>query len=69
MLLLFHKTMLMLNEFQAGTIHLRDMSNMTRLRSLKDFQLFLKVLEVYGVGYEDDINHNLNIDRAKVTHA
>lgn len=43
--------------------------NMTRRRSLKDFQIFLKVLEVYGMGYEDDVDKlRYNLDRANYSH-
>lgn len=31
--------------------------------------MFLKVLEIYGVGYEDDINITKSIDREKMSHS
>lgn len=48
---------------------MRDLINLTRKRDEKDFQIFLKVLEIYGVGYEDDINQHSNIDRGRFTHS
>lgn len=47
-----------LNEFQAGSISLKDMVNGTRNYGFTEFQIFLKNLEVYGVGYYDDIDRS-----------
>jgi hypothetical protein len=44
--------MLVLNDIQAGTIPLRDHLNSSRPRKIEEFRVFLKVLEVYGTGYE-----------------
>ena len=46
----------MLNDLVAGTLSLRETINLTRHRKLSEFQTFLKVLETYGVGYEEDTN-------------
>lgn len=48
--------MIMLDDFIAGPIPLKDLLNNTRIKSFNDFQIFLKVLEIYGVGYNDDID-------------
>eukprot|EP00347_Sterkiella_histriomuscorum_P023629 403333935 len=64
-----HTIVLLLNDLVAGTLSMRDLLNMTRLRKFDEFQTFLKVLEVYGVGYEDDISQDKqNLDRSTFTH-
>ena len=49
---------IMLDDMQAGTIFLKNIFNNTKKRSFADFQIFLKVLEVYGAGYPDDIDRS-----------
>ncbi|CDW82564.1 UNKNOWN [Stylonychia lemnae] len=64
-----HLIVLMLSDFTAGTVSLRDCLNNTKERSIEEFQIFLQVLEVYGVGYEDDIIQEKIIDRSQITHS
>jgi hypothetical protein len=40
------------DDFRAGPIPLRDLVNGTRPCKFLDFQIFLKVLEVYGLGFD-----------------
>jgi hypothetical protein len=53
---ILYQAVLALSQFQAGSIPLRELVNGQRGRSFRDFQIFLKVLELYGAGYEDDID-------------
>ncbi len=46
--------MVVFDDFSAGPIMLRDLVNHTRLVQIEEFQVFLKVLEVYGSGYYED---------------
>jgi hypothetical protein len=47
-----------LADFQAGSISIKDMVNGSRNYGFADFQTFLKTLEVYGVGHNDDIDRS-----------
>lgn len=45
-----------MNDFQAGSVLLRELINSSRQYKFRDFQIFLKVLEVFGTGFNDDID-------------
>lgn len=49
---IFHSLMLMLEDLTAGPIPLKDIINATRPSKPSEFVTFLKVLEVFGSGYE-----------------
>lgn len=55
----------MLSDLSAGTMLLSDVLGIIRKPSLPDFKLYLQTLEVYGSGYEDDIDGN-NVRRRDV---
>jgi hypothetical protein len=46
--------MVSIDDFKAGPMPLRDLVNNSRPTKYKEFQTFLKVLEVYGSGYDRD---------------
>jgi hypothetical protein len=50
--MLLQSLMVTLDDFTAGPIPLRELVNGSRYSSLQEFITFLKVLEVYGSGYE-----------------
>ncbi|CDW86706.1 UNKNOWN [Stylonychia lemnae] len=64
-----HTLMIMLDDIQAGPIPLRELVNKSRIRSFREFQIFLQTLEVYGVGYPDDIDRAKYANRAVITHS
>lgn len=58
----------MIDDLVAGCVPLRDVVSCSRKRSFKDFQIFLKALEVYGFGYFDDVNRSKSPNRADLSH-
>lgn len=65
---LWYSLMLIINEMQAGSLPLNELVNASRKRCINDFRMFLQVLEVYGVGYLDDIDKVKYSNRSKITH-
>lgn len=65
---ILYQGVLALSQLQAGSILLRELVNGQRGRSFRDFQIFLKVLELYGTGYEDDIDKVKYTRRQSMTH-
>ena len=55
---LLHLLVIVLSDWSAGTMLLSDVLGINRKPSFEDFKLFLQTLEVYGAGYEDDIDVN-----------
>ena len=55
---LVHLLVIVLSDLSAGTMLLSDVLGINRKPSFEDFKLFLQTLEVYGAGYEDDIDVN-----------
>ena len=51
-----HLLVIVLSDLSAGTMLLSDVLGINRKTSFSDFQLFLQTLEIYGSGYEDDID-------------
>ena len=51
-----HLLVIILSDLSAGTMILSDVLGINRKTSFADFQLFLQTLEIYGSGYEDDID-------------
>jgi hypothetical protein len=47
---------IMVRDLQAGTVSLRDVIGLTSKPNFKEFTLFLKLAEVYGSGYLDDVD-------------
>lgn len=61
--------LLLLNELQCGNIKIKEILNENCIRQFEDFQLFLKVLEIYGCGYFDDIDRNNYNRRLNISHS
>lgn len=47
---------MMVRDLQAGTVSLRDVIGLTSKPNFQEFTLFLKLAEVYGSGYLDDVD-------------
>lgn len=65
---LLYQCVLALNDFYAGSVPLKELLNGQRTKSIIDFQIFLKVLEVYGSGYPDDIDKVKYNNRQNLNH-
>lgn len=65
---LIHCLMIMLSELEAGTFSLRDCLGITRPPSFKEFVTFLEAMEVYGCGYQQDVDNKLYSKRQHKTH-
>ena len=48
--------MIVLSDLSAGTMRLSDILGIGRKPSFEDFKLYLQTMEVYGSGYEDDVD-------------
>jgi hypothetical protein len=48
---------MMVIDLKAATVALRDVIGITSKPNFKEFILFLKLAEVYGGGYLDDVDH------------
>jgi hypothetical protein len=66
---LVHLLVIVLSDLSAGTMLLSDVLGINRKPSFEDFKLFLQTLEVYGAGYEDDIDVNNYKRRETQSHS
>jgi len=53
---MIHLLVIILSDLSAGTMRLSDMLGINRKPNFDDFVLYLQTLEVYGAGYEEDID-------------
>ena len=53
----FHSIILVLNDFSAGCLSFKAVVDYNVRREYNKFESFLQVLEVYGSGYDDDIDN------------
>jgi hypothetical protein len=60
--------MIMLSELEAGTFSLRDCLGITRPPIFKEFMTFLEAMEVFGCGYQQDVDNKLYSKRQHKTH-
>ena len=59
---ILHMLVLMITELQAATVKLRDVIGIIAKPDFKEFQIFLKLGEIYGSGYIDDVDyHKFNL--------
>lgn len=65
---ILYQAILAMSDMQAGSVSLRELLNGQKPKSYRDFSIFLKVLEVYGVGYLDDIDRVKYNNRQNITH-
>lgn len=63
-----HSLCIVLNELTAGTMAMRDVLGVNKAPKFEEFKIFLKIMEVYGGGYKDDIDYNKFNQRQKVSH-
>jgi len=47
---------MMVSDLQAGTMKMREVLGVLSKPSFKEFSVFLKMAEVYGCGYLDDVD-------------
>jgi hypothetical protein len=63
-----HLLVIVLSDLSAGTMLLSDVLGINRKPSFEDFQLFLQALEVYGMGYSEDIDLHKHKMRETQSH-
>lgn len=66
--LIFHQVVAVIQDLQAGCIDIHRVVGYERQLDFKDFVDFLQNLEVYGTGYNDDIDYKNYKIRETVTH-
>ena len=66
--LIFHQVVAVIQDLQAGCIDIQRVVGYERALEFKDFVDFLQNLEVYGTGYNDDIDYKNYKIRETVTH-
>lgn len=57
------------SDLQAATVKLRDVIAVLKKPEFVDFKLFLQLAEVFGSGYEDDVDYNRSNLRQSQTHS
>lgn len=55
---LIHALAALLQDLQAGVFYLQDCMGITREPKFWEFRTFLEVMEVYGSGYQDDVDYS-----------
>lgn len=60
---------MLVSDLQAATIKMRDVIGVTQKPEFKNFVLFLRLAEVYGSGYLDDVDYQKFNLRATQTHS
>lgn len=65
---IFHQIILVLSDMEAGTLKLKNTVGYHFQGNFNDFQSFLKVLEVYGSGYDFDSHPKYSRMRDKESH-
>jgi len=48
----------MISDLSAATLKLRDVISVLKKPKFDDFKLFLQLAEVFGSGYDDDVDYN-----------
>ena len=66
---LVHLLVIVLSDMNAGTMRLSDVLGISRKPCFDEFVLYLQTLEVYGSGYEDDVDVTNYKLREKASHA
>jgi hypothetical protein len=66
--LIFHQVVAVIQDLQAGCTDIYRVVGYERQIEFKDFVDFLQCLEVYGTGYNDDIDARNYKIRETVTH-
>ena len=53
---LIHLLVMMLSDLTAGTIIFSEVVGVNRQPNFEEFVCFLQTMEVYGAGYDDDVD-------------
>jgi hypothetical protein len=56
-MILIHCLVVLLAELTAGVVYLKDCMGISRKPKFNDFATFLQIMEVYGSGYQDDVDY------------
>ena len=63
-----HQIILLLTDFNAGCMNFQRVIGYQHKHNFNQFVKFLKLLEVYGCGYDDDIDSKNYRKRESMTH-
>ena len=63
-----HLLVVMLSDLNAGPVEFQDVLGVRREPKFEEFVLFLQMMEVYGGGYQDDVDYIKYNVRNDVTH-
>ena len=66
--ILFHQNIVVISDLTAGCLDISRVIGSQRMTNFDRFSEFLKVLEVYGTGYSDDIDYKKYKIREKESH-
>ena len=67
-MVMIHALVTLLTEMQAGVIRLTDCMGISRQPKFSEFVVFLQIMEVYGSGYDDDVDFYRFNNRITETH-
>jgi hypothetical protein len=59
----------MICDLQAATIKLREVIGLMKKPEFEDFVLFLQLAEIFGSGYQDDVDYSKFNLRSTETHS
>ena len=63
-----HLLCMVLQDLSAGTIAFSDVLGINRKPNFREFVIFLQTMEVYGTGYDDDVDYFKYNKRNTETH-
>ena len=66
--MLFHQLVLTISDLSAGCLNIQKVVGLQGKHDFSKFGSFLEVLEVFGAGYDDDIDIRRYKLREKETH-
>lgn len=59
MFIIFHQLVLVISDLKAGVLDIQRTVGQSRRQDFNRFVSFLEVFELYGLGYDDDIDLNI----------
>ena len=65
---IIHLLVIMLSDLAAGPIEFQDVLGIRREPKFSEFVMFLQMMEVYGGGYQDDVDYIKYNNRNTQTH-
>jgi len=66
---IIHLLVIVLSDLSAGTMQFQDVLGISRKPVFEEFQLFLQTMEVYGSGYDADVDYSKYNMRACESHS